>query len=519
MSTLLTLLVLSASGVSQVVVYPDRAQVTRSLELPCGPTSSLARFEHIPPAALPTSVRAHVEGGSVDGLRTETKTLEAQYAQELSALEEKITKAEQEQAALRDEQARAQSKSRLGSRYAEVAVSLASSEMAEARSDPKAWSSALDVSLEARKSAAARLAELDSALRQKGYELEDLRIKYARRTAGSRRNELYAEVLVSCPSSRTAKVELTYWVGGASWRPAYEARADETAGAVELSTFATVSQSTGEDWAGAQVILSTAVPSQNATPPELSKLMVYAEERKEQKKVLVRREERIEHAQSGEAGDADAAGLQARSQGLSVQLSVPEAATVRGDAVPARLFVGKVKLKARFVYRAVPKLMPFVFRVAELTNRAPYPLLSGPLDTFRQGAFLGRSLLERISEGGAFELSFGLDDKLRAERSVIEEVSRAQGLFGGAKRFGYAYRFTLANWGKKATELEVSEHIPVSELDDVKVALADKTSPGYSLSAEDGVVKWKLKLEPRQKKELVLAFHVDVPAAYETGGL
>src|SRR5205823_11960200 len=84
-----------------------------------------------------------------------------------------------------------------------------------------------------------------------------------------------------------------------SWQPAYEARADESEGAVDLSTYALVRQSTGENWTQAKVVLSTAVPRQDATPPELQPLQLWAEERSPERKVLVRREEYHEHSESG----------------------------------------------------------------------------------------------------------------------------------------------------------------------------------------------------------------------------
>ncbi|MFZ5470113.1 MAG: mucoidy inhibitor MuiA family protein, partial [Myxococcota bacterium] len=468
--------------IAQVVVYPDRAQVTRAEKVTCTAQPRAVAFGQIPPAAEPASVRARVRGGTLEGLRTEVRTRQELYAPELSALETQVKKLELEAAVLRDEKERAQGGARLGGSFADVAVSLVSREMTEPKPDVKAWGAAFDVSYEARRQAALEATRVDAELRQLSYQLEDLRRKMTRLSAAAQRRELYAEVLMSCPAGNSAQVELTYLVGGASWQPAYEARAEESEGRVALSTFATVSQATGEDWTRAELILSTAVPSQNATPPELRPLRVYAEKREEEKKVLVRRDEKVEHAMAADALAAPGEeGLRARGQGLSVQLSVPEAADVPGDGAPVRLFVGKVLLRARFSYRAVPKLLPFVFRVAELSNAAPYPLLPGPLDAFRQGAFIARTPLERVPQGGAFQLTFGIEEKLRVARVVLEEVQRDTGLFGGNRRFRYGYRFELANYGPRTAEVELAEHVPVSELDDVKVELAAKTTSGYQL--------------------------------------
>jgi uncharacterized protein (TIGR02231 family) len=139
---------------------------------------------------------------------------------------------------------------------------------------------------------------------------------------------------------------------------------------------------------------------------------------------------------------------------------------------------------------------------------------------FRHTGFIGRQPLERVAQGAPFELTFGIEEGLRAERQVVEELQRDTGLFGGKRRFRYAYRFEVANYRKSPEELEVAEHIPVSELDDVKVELdTKKTTAGHELEATDGIVTWKLKLAPTDKRTVNLVFHVDVPSSYDSGGI
>jgi hypothetical protein len=52
-------------------------------------------------------------------------------------------------------------------------------------------------------------------------------------------------------------------------------------------------------------------------------------------------------------------------------------------------------------------------------------------------------------------------------------------------------------------------------LNDVKVEVDAKTTPGYALRPDDGILVWKPTLNPRDKKTFDLAFHVDVPSSYE----
>jgi len=166
----------------------------------------------------------------------------------------------------------------------------------------------------------------------------------------------------------------------------------------------------------------------------------------------------------------------------------------------------------------LPRQAPFVFRTADLSNTAPFPLLPGPIDLFRKSAYVGRLPLDRVAQGARFHLSFGLEEGVRVKRVVVEEIARDTGLFKSGQRFRYAYRFEVENHLGRAEQVELAEAIPVSELSDVAVGLEEKTTAGFERNDEDGIVTWKLKLAAGEKRAVDLAFHVDVPNDYATSG-
>lgn len=519
MSALLVLLA-AAPAIDAVVVYPDRAQVARATDVDCGARKAVT-FSGLSPAAAMDSFRAAVEGGTVDGLRVERNVRADAFTPQMNDLKTKWRALDREQEALHDERERAVAKATLGQRLQDVAAAQVARELAADKPDPKAWTTAFDAALTARAQGNAAVAEADAKQRDLDRRRAELQKKIDALGWASQREELTADVVVTCPAGRRARVELTYLVGGASWTPSYEARADEGGGTVELSVFATLRQQTGEAWENAKLTLSTAVPAQNATPPELKRLKVSATERAPEKKVLTRRDEAVEVAvASGSSASQSPNRLAVRAQGLSVQLEVPQRSTVPGDGSEQRLFVARHKLKASFAYRTAPRLQPYVFRVAELVNTAPFPLLEGALSAFRSTGLIARYRLERVPEGAVFKLTFGIEDSMRVKRVVLEEVKRDAGLFNTKKRFSYAYRFELQNFGKGPAELELWEGLPVSEVDDVAVVVAnEKTTSGYKLDPNDGIAKWKVKLAQAEQKNVELMYKVEVPNDYDMGGL
>ncbi|HEX4385655.1 MAG TPA: mucoidy inhibitor MuiA family protein, partial [Myxococcales bacterium] len=416
---------LIASQVARVVVFPDRAQVIRAAEVACAAGPVQVEFPALPPSADPGSLRAITSAGSVESVASVETPKTAAFSAEAAELEAKVRGLEDERAALRDARKNADRQIQLAGKLEAVAAGRIGQEVS--RPDVEAWRRSLQQTLKARLDAVRKRSDARTRERELQRKLAELRRRLAAQGVARERKERAAHVVVSCPQGRPATVELSYLVGGASWEPAYEARAEDEA--VMLSLHATVRQSTGESWEGAAVSLSTAVPSEDATPPELHPLRVFAEPRPPPRKVLVRRDEHQRHAEEADSEGAD-------EEALSVRLAA-KGPGVRGDGTPARLFIAQTRLAATFAWKTVPRQVPNVFHVAELINTAPFPLLPGPVELFR-GGYLGKLPLERVAQGQRFHLSFGLAEEVKVKRVVLEEIARDKGLFKSSQRFHYA---------------------------------------------------------------------------------
>lgn len=511
------LVLLAANPPTSVVLYPDRAQVSRAVDVACGARVAVT-FDDVPPGAVPDSFRATVRQGSVDGLRAERVTKEKEYGAALDELRARADVLKAKTDALKDELARAAARSRVGATLDAITAQQVAKELVTDKPDLKAWKLAFDQAATAQLQGSRGTADAELKLAQLAVEEAFVRHQLQTSQALGRREAWRVEVLASCASG-SSTVTLTYVVGGASWTPAYEARA--TGSGVELSLWATLQQATGERWDKVELALSTATPSQNATPPELRTLMLNAWQQEDTRKVLTARAEAVEEAQSGSAAAPTPAkpSLAVRDQGLSVQLAVPGRTTVTGDGKPQRVFVGTASLAGAVSLRTTPKLLPAAFRVAEVTNTAPWPILPGVVEAYRGGGFVGRYPLEHVPKGGVFALTFGLEETVRVKRTVTEELRRAEGLFQDKIRFRYGYAFELANYAKAPVDVWLVDQVPVPEVDDVVVSIGDTTTAGYERNKADGRVTWKLKLAPQEKKPVRFDFVVDVPKSYDSGGL
>jgi uncharacterized protein (TIGR02231 family) len=511
--------------VTRVVVYPDRALVTRTLELTCSDTPVAAVFRSLPYGLDPTTLKAAVLGGSaqVEGVSLYERVLAEAHTAQLRELDTQIEVVRAKINELHLARDRAQATHEKAESLRNTAGPFLSREAAvERKPNLAVWAQALDATREMMDEADARRRAADVALREQNRQLQELTNRRGSIASLAPRHVQDAEILVRCASAGTVKVELSYMTGAVSWQPFYEARLADSHNAIDLSVMANITQATGEAWKGVEVTLSTATTRRDATPPQIQPLHIAATPEEQLKKVLVRRDEEVTHLSSistPTSASIAAPAVAAEDQGLSVQLKVPATADFAGDGHAVRVQVETLKLTATFKLLTIPKLLPYTFRSAEAVNTARYPLVPGRVDLFSGGGFIGSSVLPLVAKGDKVKLAFGIDEAVKVRRLVIEELKKDPGVFGSTRRLTYAYKVELSSFAPKATEVTLQDHVPVSQMDDVKVVIDPKTTAGYELSKDDGIVSWKLSLAPKEKRNIELRFALEVPAKYDSSGL
>jgi uncharacterized protein (TIGR02231 family) len=504
-----------APAIVEVVVYPDRAAVTRRTSVACR-DRAWASFAHIPPGADAGSFRAQARGGDVLAVRARETARAAAYSPRVAAIDQQLGRLAGEITEIEAALARARAQAENGEAYRGITEELVTRELTAARPNVGAWRRALRTVLDTGLAAARARTPLDARLRQLRRERERLTAERGLLGQAAARSDHLVEVEVSCASPGEVTVSLGYTVAGASWSSAYEARSERDDRHLELAVYATVEQATGEDWRGARLVLSTARPGRHATPPRIEPLAVFADPREAPRPRAVAWTEVVRHAEAARprAGAETSTAVRASRQGASVQMALLGAADVPGDGTPVRLLVARHRLASRLRLQAAPRLAPAVFRLAEAFNGAPFALQPGPVDVYRAGGFVSRHLLDETPPGGRFTVSLGVDERLRVSRLILEERQQKAGLFGRSRHQRFHYRLTIASHLSAPEEVELVDQIPVSELDDLPVVLERATTPGYTLDRRDGIVSWRWRLAPGERRAAELAFRIEVPPSY-----
>ena len=171
-------------------------------------------------------------------------------------------------------------------------------------------------------------------------------------------------------------------------------------------------------------------------------------------------------------------------------------------------------MKGDFYHYCVPQRSPLTFLVADA--KADRELLSGLLNVYFAGQYVGKTFLQEKKPGEPFTLNLGADREVSIKRE--KTLDKVQETFLG--RFErdtvvrqLAYKIRIENHKDQAVKLQILDRVPVSKTDRIEVKDVRVTpAPSHNDYLDrQGVMRWDLPLKPGDKKEIVIGFTVTYP--------
>ncbi|MBW4560658.1 MAG: mucoidy inhibitor MuiA family protein [Mojavia pulchra JT2-VF2] len=346
-------------------------------------------------------------------------------------------------------------------------------------------------------------------------------------------------VTVEVAGAGDFELELSYVVNQASWIPLYDLRFSNTSDIVHLNYLAEVTQSTGEDWLGVALTLSTAKPGLGTLPPKLEPWYIstprpapeFMSRRVTQLPAIsppmaiaaqsapagaVNEQEQDDFAQNS-AIAAETVVAEVTKEGSVVSFKLNGGGNIPSDGTPHKTTIFNDDYPSSFDYVAMPRLVSFAYLQAKVQNRLDgATLLTGKANIFRDGVFIGTTQLENIAPGQEFKINLGIDESLKIERDLIERQVDKK-LIGNQRRIIYSYRLRITNLLNQETHLELTEQLPVSRNEHIKVRLT-RCNPQIQLG-EMGILKWNLTIPAQETQELYYQFVVEHPPELTIIGL
>ncbi len=526
----------TSGTISKVTVYRGQALVTRTIDTDLPPGASELTVGNLPAMIVPESIYAQTSGSTkVLSVRYRQRAVMEDTRQEVKELDAQIETAKHkvkyatEEHSLNDQQWKMYENLKdftLAAERTDLNKGVLVYEPVQSLTDliEKKGTDYLEHKL-----------KLEDSIAESQKELELLERQRNELVAGRSRTEREAILFISGADGKKVHIELSYLVNGANWQQQYNLRANPQQSNVLIEYNAVVNQTSGEDWDGVTLWLSTAEPTLVAAAPILEAMLVglsmpaqvqQVAEGPMQQSDQIRQfqKSRKDYIKQGVAANMELNALAVRNQmfffnvdqreaqefqqkiaeisrteGVSVTYQLPGRLTLPSRSDQQLVSIASITAKADFTLVATPLLTDYVYLQADLLNGSDTVLLPGSASMFRNGEFVGQSQLPQVTIGQTFTAGFGIDSQVRVVRELEDKKTRIQ---GGNRIDTYDYRIALSNYKNTPVELRLLDRLPCAEDASIKIEI-EKTEPQLCQDSEyvrtarkKGILRWDLNLAP-----------------------
>ena len=521
--------------IKAVTVFPDRAEVTRVVDVavPAGATTVV--IDNLPASLFPESVRVSGEGGKdvvIGSVETKPVYADAAVSEQERQLQAAILELQDRRHNAEDCIASLQVQLDFIATIGRDMPVTANQEIQRGTMDAAKWQAAWTAM-------SSGAAEAHAGMRAAEIEMRDIDAKIAKlqqdlaQIETGRSATVVARINLEAGAAESATLRLSYQLPDATWQPLYDARLDSEAGTMSLAQLGQVQQRTGEDWTGVALTLSTAQPSVGASLPELDSWFVQVAQPQEEALRQVagapaappasepQNMADMNQAQDKEKDKLAKVDAQLVASEFSAEYRIPGTASVPSDAAPHKFAIATHELAARLAVRAVPKQGAFAHLYADVTYEGAEPLLPGQVSVFRDGAFVGTEAMDMLRPKEKEQFGFGIDDKMRVEYRLENGEQSTSGIFTDNRHVERRYRIEIANHHGKPMEITVLDSLPVSQDARIEVEqLSDTTRPTtIDWEAHKGVLAWTYELKPAEERVIDFGYALTYPEGTAVAGM
>ncbi|WP_372840538.1 DUF4139 domain-containing protein [Phaeovulum sp.] len=304
-------------------------------------------------------------------------------------------------------------------------------------------------------------------------------------------------------------VEITTFTNDASWQPVYDLRLTRVGAAkpsLSLERGVLVSQYSGEDWRGVDLLLSTARPSDQSEPstvypwlrrigPEEPEMRVGAVAEFESKSMF--------DTFLGAAAPMVVETAAMEMMGATVTYHYGAPVDIRDGVESLRLKLDTLTLAPEVLAEAVPSMDKTAFLVSKAVNDSGQVLLPGEATLFVDGAMVGLANLPLTAAGADLRMGFGPIDGLVLTRTVPAKIEGDRGVISKSNQQNETAVLTVENLTNETWALRVLDRVPYSEQEDLVITYkATPTATATDVDGKRGVLAWQSTLAPGKSQTI-----------------
>lgn len=530
------------SRVSEVTVFSDRAQVSRQMTETMTAGEHTILFDLLPETIDQNSIQINGKGSTV---LKDVKFKQEHYAEipneQVKTLHDKKQSLQDSLTEVDDIIMQAGQEKEFVDSIARVLTS-DSKENSSIELDPEKWLKMVNYYRSKLDQINKEIREAEKSKRGIARELHKINSEINDRGGQAGKTKNQVEALIEVTSDDTITLKLSYIVAGPSWYPVYDLRVSTEDKNMDIIYNAFIRQYTGEDWEDAQIKLSTAQPRISGRQPELSPwfLDIFrpAPVPKSFKKEGFREEDQLRMRSAAPSGAISLEEESEPFEEVMASLEIPAATVETGatsvvfavagnnsiacDNQPHKVTILRKNFNADFEYSTVPKLAPYAYLKAKVTNQTNFPFLPGESNVFLDNNFIAHSSLELISPSEEFWTFLGVDEGIKVEYKFLKKYQKKEGMITKKNKIIYEYSIVIINNKKTKEKIVLSDQIPITQNESIVVELV---KPEYVKNTDQfkknefNYLEWLFTLKPGEKVEVPFVFSVEHPKDIVVDGL
>jgi uncharacterized protein (TIGR02231 family) len=338
-------------------------------------------------------------------------------------------------------------------------------------------------------------------------------------------------VQVMSSMSAAATFDFNYFTQNAGWSPSYDLRVKSIDNSFKIAYKGMVNQSTGLDWKGVKLSLSTSNPNRGNIMPILNPLFLSlyvppiayrkkniqvtsVEKASTMSAMAITRTDSDDGLEMKDEGNGNTGNtedvspyLNLRENQLNTNFEIDLPYDIPSDGVGYCVNIKEEPVKAGYEHVAVPKLDKDAFLVAKLTNWDTLNLMAGPANIIMDNIFLGKTYINPNIITDTLDVSLGRDQRIAIQRKRTKDFKTYRK--NDNKIEQHAYEIIVRNNKKQAVEISVKDQYPISRVKEVEVNLGD--TDGASTDPETGILTWSLNLKPGESKKIKFGYQIKYP--------
>ncbi|OAV46075.1 mucoidy inhibitor MuiA family protein [Lewinella sp. 4G2] len=197
--------------------------------------------------------------------------------------------------------------------------------------------------------------------------------------------------------------------------------------------------------------------------------------------------------------------VQTTRKATTVSFDIELPYTIPSDGVARDVDIQQYKLPATYTHFAIPKLEEAAFLKAAVTNYEKYELLSGDMNLFFEGTYLGQSRLDVSNTSDTLQLSLGRDPNVIVQRTATDDY-RERNFFGGKISESRGYTLSVRNKKSQPINLVVQDQVPVSG--DERIEVKQEISNRGKRDNNRGIITWRTELPAGQEWKATFGYTV-----------